>query len=125
MYQGRNFDHVSWLLIDDGVVDRAGSEGLLFLGRCAPLCQTLKALEGIINKYPVLVYYLAVLWHWRGRCNIKRKNKTYVLEAIGCNNDKYKRKYTYVSLISRLEIRRSSTCRRWNAPQPVWRLVFP
>lgn len=83
MYQGRNFDHVSWLLIDDDAVDRAGGEGLLFLGRCASLCQTLEALESVINKYPVLVYYLAVLWHRRGRCNeTKRKDKACVLEAI-------------------------------------------
>jgi len=83
MYQGRNFDHISWLLIGDGAVDRAGSEGLLFLGRCAPLRQTLEALEGVINEYPVLVYYLAVLWHRRGRCNeAKRKNKVYVLKTI-------------------------------------------
>ena len=76
MYQGRNFDHVSWLLIGDDVVDRAGSEGLLFLGRCAPLCQTLEALEGVINEYPVLVYYLTILWHWRGRYNeAKRKDE--------------------------------------------------
>lgn len=87
MYQGRNFDHVSWLLIGDGAVDRAGSEGLLFLGRCAPLCQTLEALEGVINEYPVLVYYLAILWHRRGRCEAKRKNKVCVLKTIGCNDD--------------------------------------
>jgi len=69
MYQGRNFDHVSWLLISDSVGDRAGSEGLLFLGWRAPLRQTLKALEGVIDEYPVLVYHLAVLWHWCGRYN--------------------------------------------------------
>lgn len=76
MYQGRNFDHISQLLIGDGGADdRAGSEGLLFLGRCASLRQTLEALESVIDEYPVLVYYLAVLWHRRGCCNeIKLKD---------------------------------------------------
>lgn len=69
MYQGRNFDHVSWLLISGDAGDRTGSEGLLFLGRRAPLRQTLEALEGVIDEYPVLVYHLTVLWHRCGRCD--------------------------------------------------------
>lgn len=72
MYQGRNFDHVSSRLVSSsggGAGDRAGGEGLLFLGRCAPLRETFETFEGVVDEYPVLVYHLAVLWHRRGRCN--------------------------------------------------------
>lgn len=76
MYQGRNFDHVSRLMIGSGAGDRTGSEGLLFLGRRASLRQTLEALEGVIDEHPVLVYHLAVLWHRRGRCSERCKIET-------------------------------------------------
>lgn len=104
MYQGRNFDHISRLLIGDGGADdRAGSEGLLFLGRCAPLRQTLEALESVIDEHPVLVYYLAVLWHWRGRYNeIKLKDVIKGVSfstSIECNN---------VTLRAKMHIRISS-----------------
>jgi len=70
MYQGRNFDHVDrLLLIAGGAADRARYEGLLFLGRRTSLRQTFETLEGIIDEYPVLVYYFAILRHRRGRCN--------------------------------------------------------
>lgn len=69
MYQGRNFDHVGRLLLIAGAGDRTGDDGLLFLGRRAPLRQTFEALEGVIDKHPILVYHFAVLWHRRGRCN--------------------------------------------------------
>lgn len=76
MYQGRNFDHVSGQLIGSGSGssggsgggDRARDEGLLFLGRRASLRQSLETLERIVDEYPVLVRYLAVLRHRRGRC---------------------------------------------------------
>lgn len=140
MYQGRNFDHVNSRLISGGGSDdRAGGDGLLFLGWRAPLCETLEAFEGVVDEYPVLVYYFAVLRHRRGRC---KKTRMREMILVACLSSRMRPKSdskeqgnlwvrmrvfacTHVFPVSRLEIRQSWMCRRWIALRPVSRPVSP
>lgn len=69
MYQGRNSSCVRLLTGRN----RARNRVLLFLGWRAPLRQTFESFERVINEYPVLVYYLPILRHWRGCCNRRKK----------------------------------------------------